>query len=47
MTNQCVQEAHTGILLVQYTVLNLLAFVYVCCEFALMGSFDEDLIKIP
>jgi hypothetical protein len=47
MTNQLVQEGHTGILWVQYTVPNLLAFAYVRCEFALVGSFDEDLIKIP
>jgi hypothetical protein len=47
MTNQLVQETHTGILWVQYTVPDLLAFVYIRCEFALVGSFDEDLIKIP
>jgi hypothetical protein len=29
----------------QYTVRSLLAFAYVLCEFALVGSFDEDLIK--
>jgi hypothetical protein len=29
----------------QYTISNLLAFAYVLCEFTLVGSFDEDLIR--
>jgi hypothetical protein len=39
------QEPGTGIVGLQYTVRSLLAFAYVLCEFALAGSFDEDLIK--
>jgi hypothetical protein len=45
MIDKTDQEARTGILWLQYTIPNLLAFAYVLCEFALVGNFDEHLIK--
>jgi hypothetical protein len=45
MADKIDQETRTGIVRLQYTVPNLLALVYVLCEFALVGSFDEDLIS--
>jgi hypothetical protein len=45
MTDKIDQEARTRIVGLQYTVHNILAFVYVLCEFVLVGSFDEDLIS--
>jgi hypothetical protein len=47
MTDKIDQETRTGIVGLQYTVHSLLAFAYVRCEFVLVGSFNEDLIKIP
>jgi hypothetical protein len=45
MADKIDQETRTGIVGLQYTVRSLLAFAYVLCESALVGSFDEDLIK--
>jgi hypothetical protein len=47
MADKFEQETRTGIVGLQYTVHSLLAFAYVLREFALVGSFDEDLTKIP
>jgi hypothetical protein len=45
MADKIDQEARTGIVGLQYTIHNLMAFVYFFCEFALVSSFDEDLIS--